>query len=216
MRGAAGLARRLALCRLAALESQAMSPAAAVLGSSVPADVCIGDCDLFDKVSIWYGCVLRADLNAIMVGAFTNIQDRTIIHAARTSPTGLPAHTTVGRYVTVGQACLLRSTYIHDEVVIGDRCILLEGSLVEKHAVLAPGTVLPPGRLIPGGQLWAGNPARYVRDLTKDEKADIPIIAQGMFRHIDEHSSEFLPFSEAFPEAERLRALLAVKEKPAS
>jgi len=40
---------------------------------------------------------------------------------------------------------------------------------VEKHAVLAPGTVLPPGRLIPGGQLWAGNPARYVRDLTKDE-----------------------------------------------
>ena len=44
-----------------------------------------------------------------------------------------------------------------------------EGSLVEKHAVLAPGTVLPPGRLIPGGQLWAGNPARYVRDLTKDE-----------------------------------------------
>ena len=44
-----------------------------------------------------------------------------------------------------------------------------EGSLVEKNAVLAPGTVLPPGRLIPGGQLWAGNPARYVRDLTKDE-----------------------------------------------
>jgi hypothetical protein len=54
-----------------------------------------------------------------------------------------------------------------------------EGSLVEKHAVLAPGTVLPPGRLIPGGQLWAGNPARYVRDLTKDEartrgRADLP------------------------------------------
>lgn len=43
----------------------------------------------------------------------------------RTSPTGLPAHTTVGRYCTVGQACLLRSTYIHDEVIIGDRCILL-------------------------------------------------------------------------------------------
>ncbi len=45
--------------------------------------------------------------------------------ARRTSPTGLPAHTTVGRYCTVGQACLLRSTYIHDEVIIGDRCILL-------------------------------------------------------------------------------------------
>jgi len=48
------------------------------------------------------------------------------------------------------------------------------------------------------------------------QKADIPIIAQGMFRHIDAHSSEFLPHSEAFPEAERLRALLASREEPAA
>ena len=49
------------------------------------------------------------------------------------------------------------------------RCILMEGSLVESHAVLAPGSVLGPGRRVPSGQLWGGAPAKYVRDLTKDE-----------------------------------------------
>jgi len=87
----------------------------------------------------------------------------------RTSPTGLSAATSIGRYVTIGQGCMLRSTTIEHECVIGDRCILMEGSLVERHCILAPGTVLTPGRLIPSGQLWAGNPARYVRDLTPDE-----------------------------------------------
>ena len=64
---------------------------------------------------------------------------------------------------------MLRSTTIEHESVIGDKCILMEGSLVESHCVLAPGTVVTPGRLIPYGQLWAGNPARFVRDLTADE-----------------------------------------------
>lgn len=87
----------------------------------------------------------------------------------RTSPTGLSAATTVGRYVTIGQGCVLRSATVEDQVLIGEKCVLMEGSLVEHHCVLAPGTVLPPGRLVPSGQMWAGNPAKYVRDLTKDE-----------------------------------------------
>lgn len=89
-------------------------------------------------------------------------------------PTGLPAATTIGRSVTIGEGCLLRSTVVEDECVVGDKCVLLEGSLVEKHSVLAPGSVLPPGRRIPSGQLWAGSPAKYVRDLTKDEVSLLP------------------------------------------
>ena len=92
-----------------------------------------------------------------------------VIYTCRTSPTGLSAATIIGKYVTIGQGCLLRSATVEDMVVIGDRSILMEGSLVESNSVLAPGTVLPPGRLVPSGQLWAGNPARYVRDLSKDE-----------------------------------------------
>ena len=80
--------------------------------------------------------------------------------------------------MTIGQGCLLRSATVESECLIGDRSVLLEGSLVESHAVLAPGSVLPPGRLVPGGQLWAGNPARYVRDLTKDEVGAPPCTVQ--------------------------------------
>ena len=64
---------------------------------------------------------------------------------------------------------MLRSTTIQDEVIVGDRSILMEGSLVETQSILAPGTVLPPGRLVASGEFWAGNPAKLVRKLSKDE-----------------------------------------------
>eukprot|EP00891_Asterochloris_glomerata_P001806 jgi/Astpho2/1806/e_gw1.00037.15.1_t len=171
-----------------------------------PNAVVVGDVDLFDKVSIWYGCVLRGDLNHISVGAFSNVQDRTVIHAARTSPTGLSAATRIGRYVSIGKGCMIRSATVEDEVIIGDKSILMEGCLVETHSVLEPGTVLPPGRLVPAGQLWGGNPAKFMRELTKDEIADIPAAASAMFKAMDMHSSEFLPYSTAFREAERLQS----------
>jgi len=170
-----------------------------------PSAVLVGDVDIYEQVSIWHNCVLRGDLNSIKVGAFSNVQDRTVIHAARSSPTGLPAASTIGRSVTIGQACLLRSVTIEDECVVGDKCILLEGSLMEKNSVLGPGSVLPPGRRIPSGQVWAGNPARYVRDLTKDEKMEIAPLAASILPAVDAHKEEFLPETMAYRDAEALR-----------
>lgn len=167
--------------------------------------VIIGDVDLFDRVSIWYGCVLRGDLSSVRVGAFSNIQDRTVIHAARTSPTGLSSASIVGRYVTVGKACMLRSATIQDEVLIGDRSVLMEGSFVETQSVLAPGSVLPPGRLVATGELWAGNPAKLVRKLSKDEKAGIANVAKAYFQLVSMHESQFLPNSFAYIQAEKLK-----------
>lgn len=107
--------------------------------------------------------------------------------------------------MSVGQACILRSVTIEDEVAIGDRCVLMEGSLVEKQSVLAPGTVLPPGRRVPSGELWAGNPAQHVRKLTKDEIAEIGVLANSYCSVIDQHEEEFLPDSFAYNSAEELR-----------
>ena len=87
----------------------------------------------------------------------------------RTSPTGLVAATMIGRYVSVGPNCTIRSATIQDDCWIGPRCVLMEGALVETQSMLAAGTVLPPGRLVPSGELWAGNPANFVRKLTNDE-----------------------------------------------
>ena len=102
----------------------------------------------------------------------------------------------------------MRSCIIEDEVLIGQRCVLMEGSLVETNAILESGTVLPPGRRIPAGELWAGNPARFVRQLTYDEVHNIKLLAEKM-RHVAKmHSCEFLPYSTAYLEAEKLKQSL--------
>ena len=166
----------------------------------------VGDVDVYEQVSIWHNCVLRGDLNSIKVGAFSNIQDRTVIHAARSSPTGLPAATVIGTNVTVGKSCVLRSVIIEDECVVGDKCVLLEGSLMEKNSVLEAGSVLPPGRRIPSGQVWGGNPARFIRDLSKDEKTEIAPLAASVYPVVDEYAEQFLPQTVVYKEAEALRS----------
>ncbi|WPT16063.1 Gamma carbonic anhydrase-like 1 [Picochlorum sp. SENEW3] len=173
-----------------------------------PSAVVVGDVDVYENVSIWHNCVVRGDLNSIRIGAFSNIQDRTVIHAASTAPTGLPAATVIGQRVSIGQGCLIRSATIGDACVVGDRSILLEGSRMESQSVLEPGSVLPPGRLVPSGQVWAGRPAKFVRKLSKDEKAAIPEMAEDVCTVVDEYASEFLPQSGAYREAEELRSAL--------
>eukprot|EP00241_Pyramimonas_parkeae_P022002 CAMPEP_0114296598 /NCGR_PEP_ID=MMETSP0059-20121206/11397_1 /TAXON_ID=36894 /ORGANISM="Pyramimonas parkeae, Strain CCMP726" /LENGTH=238 /DNA_ID=CAMNT_0001418757 /DNA_START=115 /DNA_END=831 /DNA_ORIENTATION=+ len=172
-----------------------------------PSATVIGDVDVIDFASIWYGAIVRGDVNHIRIGPYTNVQDKVVIHAAKSNPTGLSAATVLGSYVSVGSGSILRSTTIGDNVVLGKKCILMEGSVVEKEAKLEDMTVVPPGRLIPSGQLWGGNPAQYKRDLTPDEIADIPVQAKNYAQTAYEHSSEFLPHSFAYREAEKVRAM---------
>lgn len=178
-----------------------------------PSAVVVGDVDIFENVSIWHNCVIRGDLNSIQIGAGSHVKDRTVIHAAKTSPTGLPASTRIGQRVSIGQGCLLRSVNVGNECVVGDASILLEGSRMETQSVLEPGSVLPPGRLVPSGQVWGGIPATFVRTLTKDEKAAIPKMADDVLPVVDAYTSEFLPESSAYREAEVLRGELA-KDSP--
>lgn len=168
------------------------------------------------QVSVWHGAVLRGDLNHIRVGAGSAVLDRAVLHAARSSPTGLPASTVVGKNVTVGQRCLLRSATVGDAAVLGDGCILMEGSVVGAASVLAPGTVLPPGRAVPEGELWAGVPASHVRPLTPDEKAALPALAAGYARLAAGAAAEELPAGGfVYRDAERVRAVLAEAAKAA-
>ena len=136
-----------------------------------------------------------------------------MLHAARSSPTGLPAATAVGRDVTVGDRCLLRSATVGDGAVLGEGSILLEGSVVGASAVLAPGTVVPPGRLVPAGELWAGKPARFVRALTKDEKAATAAVAAeaGASRAEDYAQHELPEGGMRYKAVEALREALAGK-----
>lgn len=123
---------------------------------------------------------------------------------------GLPAETTIERFVTVGAYCLLRSCTIEPECIIGQHSILMEGSLVETHSILEAGSVVPPGRRIPTGELWAGNPARFVRTLTHEETLEIPKLAVAINDLSNSYFSEFLPYSTVYLEVEKFKKSLGI------
>ncbi|KAF9618151.1 hypothetical protein IFM89_000554 [Coptis chinensis] len=180
-------------------------PKIAVDAYVAPNVVLAGQVKVCDGSSVWAGSVLRGDLNKITIGFFSNLQERCVVHAACASPTGLPAETSIERYVTIGAYSLLRSCIIEPECIIGQRSILMEGSLVETQSILEAGSVLPPGRRIPTGELWAGNPARFVRTLSHEEILEIPKLAVGINDLSKSHFSEFLPYSTGYLEVEKLK-----------
>jgi gamma-carbonic anhydrase len=128
----------------------------------------IGDVRIGEHASVWFNCVLRGDVQRIVVGARTNIQDGAILHGT----TG-GAPTLVGSEVTVGHGAILHACVIEDRTLIGFGARVLDGAVVRTGGILAAGAVLTPGRIVGGGELWAGNPARLLRAVTDREQAAI-------------------------------------------
>ena len=130
----------------------------------------IGDVELGEDVSIWPGVVIRADVNRVVIGDRTNIQDGSIIHVTNPGanpPDGYP--TIIGNDVTVGHGAMLHGCTIGDGVLIGMRAILLDGSRVESHSILGAGALLAPGKVVRSGEVWVGAPARRIKVLSEEE-----------------------------------------------
>jgi carbonic anhydrase/acetyltransferase-like protein (isoleucine patch superfamily) len=113
---------------------------------------------------------LKAELNTIRVGPYSSIGEGTSIITSNAVPQNVPASTTIGSNVYIGNNCTIYSSIIDNEAYIGSNTVILEGSKIEKGAVIVPNSFIPPGRLIPGGQLWGGNPVQYIRDVTEQER----------------------------------------------
>jgi gamma-carbonic anhydrase len=133
----------------------------------------IGDVQIGEKASIWFNCVLRGDVQRIVIGARTNIQDGSILHG---TTNGLP--TLVGSQVTVGHGAILHACTIEDRGFVGFGARVLDGAIVRTGGMLAAGAVLTPGKVVGSGELWAGNPARLLRNLTEQESAGIVTAAE--------------------------------------
>jgi carbonic anhydrase/acetyltransferase-like protein (isoleucine patch superfamily) len=123
----------------------------------------VGRVILKEGASVWYNCVLRADLADIIIGENSNVQDNGVIHVED------DRGTTLGRGVTVGHAAVLHGCTIGDNCLIGMGSILLDGSLILRDSIVAAGALVPPGKTYPEGSLILGSPARVVRLLTEDE-----------------------------------------------
>ncbi len=124
----------------------------------------IGDVEIGDDSSIWFGSVIRGDVNYIRIGARTNIQDLTVIHVTTdTHPTVLEDE------ITVGHRVILHGCHVESGCLVGIGAILLDGVRVGARSLVAAGSLVTPGTIIPPGVLVLGSPARVKRELTSDE-----------------------------------------------
>ena len=128
--------------------------------------IVIGDVEVGEDSSVWFGSIVRGDVNYIRIGARTNIQDATVIHvSSRTHPTILEDEITVGHRVT------LHGCHVESGCLIGIGSILMDGVRVGDRSLVGAGSLLTPRTQIPPRSLVIGSPARVKRELTEDELA---------------------------------------------
>ena len=126
--------------------------------------IVIGDVEIGEHSSVWFGCVLRGDVNYIRIGSRTNLQDGTVVHVTSNDhPTILENDITIGHRVT------LHGCYVEAGCLIGIGAILLDGVRVGKNSLVAAGSLLTPGTVIPPRSLLMGSPAKVKRELTEEE-----------------------------------------------
>jgi carbonic anhydrase/acetyltransferase-like protein (isoleucine patch superfamily) len=128
----------------------------------------IGDVEIGAGSSIWYGTVIRGDVEPIRIGQATSIQDNSVIHV-----THEVSGTTVGDRVTVGHNVILHACTVEDECIIGMGAIVLDRSRIGRGCIVGAGALVTPGTDIPPGSMVMGSPARVKRTLTDEERARI-------------------------------------------
>ena len=127
----------------------------------------IGDTAIGEQSSIWFGSVLRGDINRVVIGHHTNIQDSSVCHVADEHAC------VVGNYVTVGHRVILHGCTVCDEVLIGMGAILMNGVVVGERSIIGAGALLTEGLQVPTGSLVYGSPAKVISQLGPTERAKI-------------------------------------------
>lgn len=132
-----------------------------------PGAVLVGEVSVAEDASIWYGCVLRGDLEPIRVGRASNVQDLTAVHVDRDLPT------LIGDGVTIGHRCVIHGCVVEDDSLIGMGAVLLSGSRIGEGALVAAGAVVLEGFHVPPGMVAAGVPARVLGRAGEEHRARI-------------------------------------------
>lgn len=144
-------------------------PASAFIAPS--ADI-LGDVTLGEESSIWYQAVVRGDINRIVIGPRSNIQDGAVVHLADDFAA------LIGELVTVGHKAIVHACTIHDEVLIGMGAIILDGAEIGSRSIVGAGALVTGGTKIPPGSLVIGTPAKVRRTLSLDEQLAVKTWAE--------------------------------------
>ncbi len=132
--------------------------------------VIIGDVGIAQDASIWYGCVIRGDVNYIRIGERSNIQDATVIHV---SSIGGDFPTIIEHEVTVGHSATIHACHIETGCLIGIGAIILDGARIGRNSLVGAGSLVTPNTIIPPRSLVMGSPAKVKREMTDDEVGDL-------------------------------------------
>jgi carbonic anhydrase/acetyltransferase-like protein (isoleucine patch superfamily) len=149
-----------------------------------PGAVVIGDVVLHDKASVWFNCVLRGDADRIEIGAGSNIQDGTVVHA----DTGFP--TKVGEKVTVGHNAMLHGCTIGDGSLVGIGAVVLNGATVGKGCLIGANALVTEGMEVPDGSLVLGSPAKIKSQLSVEQQEMLLINAEHYVENGQRYISE--------------------------
>ncbi|WP_395741012.1 gamma carbonic anhydrase family protein [Prosthecobacter sp.] len=129
-----------------------------------PGAVVLGAVEMGAQSSVWYGAVLRGDINRIVVGAQSNVQDGSVLHVSDDHACVL------GERVTVGHRAVVHACTVGDEVLVGMGAIILDGAQIGARSTIAAGALVTKNTVIPEGSLVVGSPARVVRTLSAEEQ----------------------------------------------
>ncbi len=148
----------------------------------------IGDVTIGADSSIWCNTVLRGDVNHIVIGCGTNVQDLTmghVTHKTAEKPDGSPL--IIGDYVTVGHSVVLHGCSIGNECLIGIGSIIMDDVVVPDRVMIGAGSLVAPGKVLESGMLYIGRPAKAVRKLSEAELAHLRYSAEHYMRLKDDY-----------------------------
>ena len=169
------------MTKAAAKNRKVLSPR---LGKRVfvdPSAQVIGDVRIGDDSSVWPGCSLRGDLQKIVIGRCSNIQDLSMIHVETDQPCR------IGDYVVVGHRVILHACSVENQSLIGMGSIVLDGARIGSETILGAGSLVTEGQRLKSGYLYFGRPAKQIRKLSREEIRGLKRWAERYMRYAADH-----------------------------
>jgi len=123
----------------------------------------VGDITMGKDCTVWFNAVVRGDVNAIVMGDRVNIQDGAVVHC-----TYQKTKTIIGNNVSIAHNAIVHGCTIEDEVLIGMGAIVMDGAVIGKNSIIGAGAIVTQNTKVPPGTVWAGNPAKYIKDVSQE------------------------------------------------
>lgn len=174
MKGAMRVVRRAAACQRQTVRLYEFSPTMNARSFVAPSATIVGEVFIGPAVHVSEGCVVRGDANAVLIEDTVFIGENTSISALPALyRTGEKAETVLDSESLIGPNCTLISCRLGKYCVVGANTVICEGAVVEQNVMIGPNSVVPPNRVLPEDTVWGGNPVRFIKALTKEDKAAV-------------------------------------------